>query len=43
MQQALALRPIAELTPTELACRPIAEIATVLKINGEERRLSIAP
>jgi xanthine dehydrogenase YagT iron-sulfur-binding subunit len=26
-----------------LACRLIAEIATVLKINGEERRLSIEP
>jgi xanthine dehydrogenase YagT iron-sulfur-binding subunit len=26
-----------------LACRLIAEIATVLKIHGEERRLSIEP
>jgi xanthine dehydrogenase YagT iron-sulfur-binding subunit len=39
----MTLRSIAELTPTELARRPIAEIATFLKINGEERRLSIEP
>jgi xanthine dehydrogenase iron-sulfur cluster and FAD-binding subunit A len=39
----MALRSIAELTPAELACRLIAEIATVLKINDEERRLSIEP
>ena|ERR1022692_3925534 len=39
----MTLRPIADLTPTELACKPIAEIATLLKINGEERRLSIEP
>jgi hypothetical protein len=43
IEETARLRSVAELTPAEFACRLIAEISTVLKINGEERRLSIEP
>ena len=39
----MTTHPVLELPPRELAAKPIAEVGTVLTINGEERRLRIEP
>jgi xanthine dehydrogenase YagT iron-sulfur-binding subunit len=39
----MAVRSISELTTTELASKPIGQVDALLKINGQEHRLSVQP